>query len=203
MVLFCSNFCLISQHLTILPRSSIHKTMIILSKTNNATTAIEKVCSCCCIVSRNFFATSPNTRWGVIFRFARKLADLAWFCCNDNLYLDDLRVWLKWVSKKAHWSKYPLNHCIPLLLFSWGQVGCQMKRKSTRNSIFLVSAANFQLELNNLQKRPKYVSKCHFWEGFSKFIQLWLKISGSNPKTQVPWSFSLHLTPCLTPGAQK
>ena len=103
----------------------------------------------------------------------------------------------------THWSKYLLNHCIPLLLLSWGQVGCQMKRKSTRNSIFLVSAANFQLELNNLQKRPKYVSKCHFWEGFSKFIQLWLKISGSNPKTQVPWSFSLHLTPCLTPGAQK
>jgi hypothetical protein len=103
----------------------------------------------------------------------------------------------------SHWSKYTLNHCIPLLLLSWGQVRCQMKRKSTRNSIFLVSAANFQLELNNLQKRPKYVSKCHFWEGFSKFIQLWLKISGSNPKTQVPWSFLLHLTPCLTPGAQK
>ena len=66
----------------------------------------------------------------------------------------------------------PPNHFNPLLLRSWGQVGYQMKQKSSRNSIFLVSATNFQLELNNLQKRPKYVSKCHFWEGFLKFIQL-------------------------------
>ena len=86
----------------------------------------------------------------------------------------------------TYWIRYTSNHFIPLILCSWGQMGCQMKRKSSRNSIFLVSAANFQLELNNLQKRPKYVSKCHFWEGFSKFVQLWLKNSGWNKNKWVP-----------------
>ena len=47
-----------------------------------------------------------------------------------------------------------------------------MKQKTSRNLNFWVSAAVFQPELNNLQKRLKYVKKCHFWEGFSKLIQL-------------------------------
>ena len=60
----------------------------------------------------------------------------------------------------AHCIKYPSNHFNPLESHSWGQVGCQIKGKSSRNSFFFVSAATFQSELNNLQKRPKYVKKC-------------------------------------------
>ena len=100
---------------------------------------------------------------------------------------------------KPHCIKYPSNHFNPLESHSWGQVGCQMKRKSSRNSFFLVSAATFQSELNNLQKRPKYVKKCNFCDGFSKFIQLWLKSSSSNPKIQVPFSFFASFDTLLDP----
>ena len=70
-----------------------------------------------------------------------------------------------------------------------------MKQKTSRNLNFWVSAAVFQPELNNLQKCLKYVKKCHFWEGFSKFIQLWLKNSGWNKTNWVPYTlliFSLQ-----------
>ena len=48
------------------------------------------------------------------------------------------------VSSFTHGIKYPSSHFIPVLLCSWGQVGCQMKQKSSRNSIFWVSATVFQ-----------------------------------------------------------
>ena len=47
----------------------------------------------------------------------------------------------------------------PLVSRPWGQGGCQKKQKTSRNSNFQVSAAVFQSELKNLQKRPKLIKK--------------------------------------------
>ena len=59
----------------------------------------------------------------------------------------------------AHRGIYPSNHFTPLVSRPWGQGGCQKKQKTSRNSNVLVSAAVFQSELKNLQKRPKLIKK--------------------------------------------
>ena len=51
------------------------------------------------------------------------------------------------------------NHFAPLVSPLLGQTGCQKKRKTSRNSNFLVWCAVFQSKLKNLQKRPKLNKK--------------------------------------------
>ena len=64
------------------------------------------------------------------------------------------------------------NHFAPLVSRLWGQTGCQKKRKTSRNSNFLVWCAVFQSKLKNLQKRPKLNQKHEKNAIFGRFFKI-------------------------------
>ena len=149
------------------------------------------------IISFHYFR-APGVKWGV--KWNENLQETHLFLVSAAVFqseLNNLQKRPKYVEN-AHYHPNPHTGLNTTQIISFHYICAPVVKwseKSLRNSFIFV----FQLELNNLQKRPKYVKKCHFWDGFSKFIQLWLKNSDSNPKVQIPCSFLLHLTPCLTP----
>ena len=91
----------------------------------------------------------------------------------------------------------------PLFLHSCWQHWCQKKRNTSRNSNFWVWSATFHPGLKNSWKTVKVHKNQHFFDGFSKFIQFWLKSSGSNQQIWIPWCFLLLLIPMLTSEVEK
>ena len=70
-------------------------------------------------------------------------------------------------------TKYKLD-ISPLVSQVGGQVGYLKKQNSSRNLIFLASAAVFQLHLNKLQQTTqKWHHFAQFWT-FLKIVQVWM-----------------------------
>ena len=112
------------------------------------------------------------------------------------------KVFLSNQKINTHRGIYPSNHSAPLVSRPWGQGGCQKKQKTSRNSNFQVSAAVFQSELKNLQKRPKLIKKHkkntisgRFFEVYSILAEKQrLKPKNSN-SLKFSASFDTHLDP--------
>ena len=82
----------------------------------------------------------------------------------------------------AHSVFWPENYFASLVLRSWGQAGCQKKRKTSRNMNFLVWVAVFQLNLNKLRKTTK---KWRFSILFGPILDVFEDFSNLTEKQQL------------------
>ena len=119
-----------------------------------------------------------------------------------NIYLEHKNKY-SFLARKTHTGILAQDSFQPLFLHSCWQHWCQKKRNTSRNSNFWVWSATFHPGLKNSWKTIKVHKNQHFFDGFSKFIQFWLKSSGSNQQIWIPWCFLLLLIPMLTSEVEK
>ncbi len=93
----------------------------------------------------------------------------------------------------AHWSRFPKIisfHVFCTPGFKWDVKWC----KNLQGTQF------FDCFSARIEYPSKYVKKCHLWDVFSKFFQLCLKNSGSNPKIQISLNFCFIWHPAWPQG---